>query len=52
MAVTKENITIDDFNKICRTCLSVQDLCSIYGIDNTDVEFILNKYTQVKVSNF
>lgn len=50
--VTEKNITINDFNRICRTCLSTKDLHTIYGVINSDfssIKFILNKYTEVKV---
>lgn len=52
MAVTKKYLTINDFNGICRTCLSSKNLQIISGVLNDDlipIDFVLNKHTQIKV---
>lgn len=49
---TTQNVL--DFNKICRTCLSTENLLPICGAlhsDLTSIEFVLNKYAYIKVNN-
>lgn len=50
--VTKKNVTINDFQRVCRTCLTTVDLQSISELFNSGFfpdEIVLNKYTQVLV---